>query len=158
MQNAAADVPEVEARSGVDVAQAKPKPGPAKFDQGMYDLIIARKDKYKVAVQYCKSELGNNELLLRALDSAEKCAKVAKGYQDNGVIDKANLPPNLTPEVLFGVNAADKASQFDEIIAIQEKSAKEAHAAAQKCLEGSKKVKKPAEVEKLRGMAGKYMT
>lgn len=154
---AAANVPEDEANSGVGAVQAKPKPAPGKFDPGMYDLIVARKEKYKVAVQYCKSELGNNELLLRALDSAEKCAKVAKGYQDNAVIDKANLPPNLTPELLFGVSAADKADQFDTIIAIQEQAAKDAHAAAQKCLEGSKKVKKPAEVEELRRRAGTYV-
>ena len=124
----------------------------------MYDLIIARKDKYKIAVNYCKQILENKELLLKALDAAEKCAKVAEGYKTNGVIDKGNLPPNLTPEVLFGISATDKAAQFDEIIAVQEKSAKDIQENARKCLEGSKKVKKQAEIGKLRDMASKLIT
>ena len=84
----------------------------------MYDLIIARKDKYTLAAKYCKSELINTELLIKALESAEKCAKVANGYKENGVVDKANLPINLSPEVLFGLNTSEKSAKFDEIIAV----------------------------------------
>lgn len=108
----------------------------------MYDLIVERKNKYAVAAKYCRAELGNNELLMQAIEAAEQCAGVASNYKATGQIDKAKLAPGLTPEKLFGLSAAEKSAKYDEIILELEQKCTALQDTARKCLDGSKKVKK----------------
>lgn len=91
--------------------------------------------------------------MLKMLEEAEKLSKVAADYKATSKFNKGDLSPQLTPEILFGMTLEEKASKFEEIVGQMDAELKDHQAKAKKCLDGSKAVKKPAEVQKLRELA-----
>ena len=100
-------------------------------------------------------ELQDKRLALKMMDEAEKLKQLSTDYKLQGEFNKADLAPVLTPTILFGMSAEDKAQTYQVLILQLEEEVKAETAKAKKCLEGVKQVKNPQQAESLKGIAKK---
>jgi hypothetical protein len=63
-----------------------------------------RKHEYSEAAKYMLQVLGNKDQALVHLASAEKLKKIVRVYETQGKADVKNLPPTLSPEILFSID------------------------------------------------------
>jgi len=82
--------------------------GTRSYDEGIFDSLVTRMNKYKQAAEYCMKVTKDKKSAIRMLDEAEKLNQVATDYKTTQRFEKKLLSPNLTPEILFGITTEDK--------------------------------------------------
>ena len=124
--------------------------GTANYDESLYEGMVQRLDKYKVAAGYAMKEMKCPNTANKMLLEAEKLKSASLDYKTTNRFVKSNLSPVLTPRILFGMTIEEKEEKFQAIIDEYEAEIKTMSDKARKCIEGSKQVKNAKEQANLK--------